>query len=319
MRLEENYRSTPQILAVANGLSPQLGGFEKHLRPTKPDGPNPTGRALPDPDAEVAFVVAEVRRLHDDGTPWEEIAILYRINARSEAYEEAFADEGVPYQVRDGAFLRRPGPRSVLAALRRPESVDAQVAVESATNAVGYDPNADPDDAEEVTRQADLGRLRVLAAEYVVAHPDGDVAGFVAELAARFSTEQSGRGVNLLTFHRAKGLEFDAVFLPRLLDESCRSDRRSRPPIPRRSAGSSTWGSRGRERTSTCRGRARRGPSPARSSANWGSSRRRRRPRPGRRAGSPARRSARSGAGPSSTGSGSGDGVEPPPTGYRPT
>jgi DNA helicase-2/ATP-dependent DNA helicase PcrA len=218
VRLEENYRSTPQVLAVANGLSPQLGGFEKQLRATRPDGPNPTGRALSDPEAEVAFVVAEVRRLHDEGMPWEEIAILYRINARSEAYEEAFADEGIPYQVRDGAFLRRPGPRSVLAALRRPESVDAQVAVETATNAVGYDPGADPDDAEEVTRQADLGRLRVLAAEYVAAHPEGDVGGFVAELSARFSTEQSGRGVNLLTYHRAKGLEFDAVFLPRLLD-----------------------------------------------------------------------------------------------------
>jgi DNA helicase-2/ATP-dependent DNA helicase PcrA len=218
VRLEENYRSTPQVLAVANGLSPQLGGFEKLLRATKPDGPNPTGRALPDADAEVAFVVGEVRRLHDDGIPWEEIAILYRINARSEAYEETFAAEGIPYQVRDGAFLRRPGPRSVLAALRRPGSIDALVAVETATYAVGYDPNADPDDAEEVTRQADLGRLRVLAAEYVAVHPDGDVAGFVTELSARFSTERSGRGVNLLTYHRAKGLEFDAVFLPRLLD-----------------------------------------------------------------------------------------------------
>ena len=265
VRLEENYRSTPQVLAVANGLSPQLGGFEKLLRPTKPDGPNPTGRALPDPDAEVAFVVGEVRRLHDEGTPWEEIAILYRINARSEAYEETFADEGIPYQVRDGAFLRRPGPRSVLAALRRPESVDAQVAVESATNAVGYDANADPDDAEEVTRQADLGRLRVLATEYVAAHPDGDVAGFVAELSARFSTEQSGRGVNLLTYHRAKGLEFDAVFLPGSSTASCRSGRRSRPPTPRRSAGSSTWASPGRAGIYTSPGRARGGRNPARS------------------------------------------------------
>jgi DNA helicase-2/ATP-dependent DNA helicase PcrA len=176
--------------------------------------------------------VGEVRRLHDEGVPWEEMAILYRINARSEAYEEAFADEGIPYQVRDGAFLRRPGPRSVLAALRRPESVDAQVAVEAATTAVGYDPGADPDDAEEVTRQADLGRLRVLAAEYVAAHPDGDVVGFAAELSARFSTEQSGRGVNLLTYHRAKGLEFDAVFLPRLLERELpfRSQKSSADP-----------------------------------------------------------------------------------------
>ena len=43
-------------------------------------------------------------------------------------------------------------------------------------------------------------------------------AAFVEELGRRFSTEHSGRGVNLLTYHRAKGLEFDAVFLPRLLD-----------------------------------------------------------------------------------------------------
>src|SRR5207342_3364952 len=46
----------------------------------------------------------------------------------------------------------------------------------------------------------------------------GEVAAFVEELGRRFSTEHSGRGVNLLTYHRAKGLEFDAVFLPRLVD-----------------------------------------------------------------------------------------------------
>jgi len=60
--------------------------------------------------------------------------------------------------------------------------------------------------------------LRALAHEFVVAQPTGDLAGFVEELGRRFSTEHAGRGVNLLTYHRAKGLEFDAVFLPRLLD-----------------------------------------------------------------------------------------------------
>jgi superfamily I DNA/RNA helicase len=55
-------------------------------------------------------------------------------------------------------------------------------------------------------------------AEFQLAHDDGNVAAFVEELGRRFSTEHSGRGVNLLTYHRAKGLEFDAVFLPRLLD-----------------------------------------------------------------------------------------------------
>ncbi len=77
---------------------------------------------------------------------------------------------------------------------------------------------AEFDSAEEVTRQADLARLRALASEFSRTVPDGDVAAFVAELARRFSAEASGRGVNLMTYHRAKGLEFDAVFLPRLLE-----------------------------------------------------------------------------------------------------
>ena len=91
-------------------------------------------------------------------------------------------------------------------------------AVVAITDELGYDPEAAPDADEEVTRQSDLGRMRSLAAEFERAHPEGDAAAFGAELAERFSTEHSGRGVNLLTYHRAKGLEFDAVFLPRLLD-----------------------------------------------------------------------------------------------------
>ena len=177
-------------------------------------------RAARDEDGEVAAVVGAVRRLHDEeAVPLEEIAVLYRINARSEPYEEAFAAAGIPYQVRDGAFLRRPGPRSVLQRLKRLRHDDSLVhAVTAITAELGYDPGSSPDSDEEVTRQSDLARMRSLGAEFERAHPDGDPAAFLAELTNRFSTENSGRGVNLLTYHRAKGLEFDAVFLPRLID-----------------------------------------------------------------------------------------------------
>jgi ATP-dependent DNA helicase UvrD/PcrA len=220
VRLEENYRSTPEILALANRLAPRMGGIRKTLRATRPSGPPPIARAVPDERAEVASVVEGVRRLtQEESVPLEEIAVLYRINARSEPFEEAFAAAGVPYQVRDGVFLRRPGPRSVLQRLRRSdEGRSVAEVVDAITLELGYDPEASPDADEEITRQSDLGRMRSISSEFERAQPDGDAAAFVAELTHRFSTAESGRGVNLLTYHRAKGLEFDAVFLPRLLD-----------------------------------------------------------------------------------------------------
>jgi DNA helicase-2/ATP-dependent DNA helicase PcrA len=218
VRLEENYRSTPEVLELANRLATRLGGFRKTLRATRKSGPPPLARGQADEQAEVGAIVKAVRSLHGkEGVPLEEIAVLYRINARSEPFEEAFAAAAIPYQVRDGAFLRRPGPRSVLQGLKRAGGSVAE-AVDAITDQLGYDPEATPDADEEVTRQSDLGRMRSLSVEFERAHPEGDAAAFGAELAERFSTEHIGRGVNLLTYHRAKGLEFDAVFLPRLLD-----------------------------------------------------------------------------------------------------
>jgi ATP-dependent DNA helicase UvrD/PcrA len=232
VRLERSYRSTPQVLGVANGLAEGLGGFRKELRATQPDGPNPTARSLPDAAAEVAFVVQEVRRLHDhEAIAFEEIAVLSRINARTEPYEEAFAAAGIPYQVRGGAFLRRPGPRAALARLRRGGG-QVVPTVDAATESVGFDADASPDDPEEVGRQADLARLRSLAREFAQREPESGLDAFSEDLAARFAPERAGRGVQLLTLHRAKGLEFDAVFLPRLLDRELpfRSQRSAADP-----------------------------------------------------------------------------------------
>jgi DNA helicase-2/ATP-dependent DNA helicase PcrA len=235
VRLEENYRSTPEVLALANQLTDRLGGYRKVLRATRPSGPSPVIRPVQGEEAEAVFVVDEVRRMHaSESLPYEEMAILYRINARSERFEEALADAAIPFQVRDGAFLRRPGPRATLVRLRREGQTTAPVVeqVERVTAALGFDAGAEPDSEEEATRQSDLARLRALAGEFTEARPEGDMRQFLDELARRFSTEHSGRGVNLMTYHRAKGLEFDAVFLPRLLDgELPFRSGRSRAPV----------------------------------------------------------------------------------------
>jgi DNA helicase II / ATP-dependent DNA helicase PcrA len=76
-----------------------------------------------------------------------------------------------------------------------------------------------------------------MAQEHRVAHgDDATAASFVEELSHRFAAERQGRGVQLMSYHRAKGLEFDAVFLPRLLDGELpyRSGRATADPTEER-------------------------------------------------------------------------------------
>ncbi len=210
VRLTTNYRSTPQVLRIANMLAPSLGGTSKTLRTEKQAGPAAAVRGFDSGEDEIAFIVKEAANLNAQGTPLEEIAVLFRINGRSEQFEEAFSRAGIPYQVRDSAFLRRPAARAVLARLKKATG-RVDVAVEAIVGALGHRPDSEFS-GDEATRQSDLGRILKLAQEFGA----GEIPGFISDLARRFSPEETGRGVQLLTYHRAKGQEFEAVFLPRL-------------------------------------------------------------------------------------------------------
>ena len=216
VRLEDNYRSTPEVLELANKLVPKLKGSRKVLRPVREPGPKPRLRSFMDADSEIPWIVSEVQRLHDEeNVPLEEMAVLYRINARSELFEEAFADAGIGYQVREDAFLARPAARQLLPRLARQAGNDLSALTAGIAKTLGYRPDLDEDAGRaEVTRQKDLARMIKIADEF----EDGNrtAADFVKELQYRFAGE-GGRGVNLLTYHRAKGLEFEAVFLPMLV------------------------------------------------------------------------------------------------------
>jgi DNA helicase-2/ATP-dependent DNA helicase PcrA len=212
VRLEENYRSSPQVLALANRLVPRLGGAEKTLRATRPEGPQPELRGFDSSEAEGAFVLERVRALHAEGVPYEEMAVLIRLNARSVDFEELFADAQVPFQ--GAALLARDGARQLMKGLRGAgfgslaEEV-RRVALQQGLVAVVPDKVGE----RELVRQADLARLCKLAEEF----DDGSktVEQWVEWLKARFAHGAQG-GVHLLTLHRAKGLEFEAVFLPRV-------------------------------------------------------------------------------------------------------
>jgi DNA helicase II / ATP-dependent DNA helicase PcrA len=208
VRLEENYRSTPEVLAFANRLVPQLGGAEKVLRAMCPSGAEPVTRSFGDAEAEAEFIVERIRELHRAGTPFEEMALLFRTNARSADFEEALTEAGIAFQ--GAAFLARDGARQLLKALRGSGASVSEVRRLALEQGM-LETIPDKLGEREVTRQNDLARLVRLADEF----GEGTVAEFVAQLEERFG-RNAGRGVHLLTYHRAKGLEFDAVFLPRL-------------------------------------------------------------------------------------------------------
>ncbi len=208
VRLEENYRSTPEVLEFANRLVPRLGGAEKVLRATLPAGDAPVTRSFGEPELEAAFIVERMLALHEAGTSYEDTALLFRTNARSADFEEALTDARIPFQ--GAAFLSRNAAKQLLKALRGfggSVSEVRRVALEQGMLEVIPDKLGE----REVTRQNDLARLVRLATEF----GDGTVPEFVAHLEERFGSN-STKGVHLLTYHRAKGLEFDAVFLPRL-------------------------------------------------------------------------------------------------------
>ncbi len=207
VRLEENYRSTPQVLALANRLVPKLGGAEKVLRPTRDAGAEPVVAAFVSPDAEADAIVEAIRALD---TPLEEVAILCRTNARLTDFEEALHEAGMPFQ--GSSLLDRDAARRLTRRLERSDRDAAAAVREAALEAGWLEVLPDKLGDRELVRQTDLARLVALAAAF-----SGDASAFVAELRRRFDPGGEGaRGVNLLTLHRAKGLEFDAVFIPRL-------------------------------------------------------------------------------------------------------
>jgi len=228
VRLEDNYRSSPEVLSLANRLVPQLGGAEKTLRPTRASGPEPVVRGFGSPEDEGAFVLERVRSLAAEGVPYKEMAVLMRLNARSVDFEELFGDARIPFQ--GAALLSRDGARQLQKGLRGSYRFELPLSEEVrrvAREQGMAEPVPDGVGERELVRQADLARLCKLAEEF----DDGShtVEEWVEWLRARFDHGAEG-GVHLLTLHRAKGLEFDTVFIPRVEEKELPCKQAMRVP-----------------------------------------------------------------------------------------
>jgi DNA helicase-2/ATP-dependent DNA helicase PcrA len=229
VRLERDYRSTPQVVSLANRVIAaargRMAGSKLHLVGQRPPGPEPAFREHPDEAAEAAGVARTAKKLIESGTPAAEIAVLYRINAQSEVYEEALTAAGIPFQVRGGeGFFSRQEIRQSLVALQRAaerSTPDAPLpeAVRALLEPLGL--TADPPAGVKARERWEaLTALAELVDEEVAARPDLDLASLVAELRVRADARHppTVQGVTLASLHAAKGLEWDAVFLVGLAD-----------------------------------------------------------------------------------------------------
>lgn len=120
VKLEENFRSTANILAAADNLiAYNQSRKEKKLIPTQPEGQSVLLTAFEDENTEAWAVAKQIKELTGKDISLNDIAVFYRVNAQSRALEEAFIRGKIPYQVVRGVeFYRRKEIRDLLAYLK---------------------------------------------------------------------------------------------------------------------------------------------------------------------------------------------------------
>ena len=178
------------------------------------EGPAPSITAYEDDLAEARGVVDALLGSHGPMRPWSSMAVLYRVNAQSAAFEEALRRAGIPARVRGAArFLDRPEVKVLIDELRQAaDTAPGRAFAEHLTDLVADSTERSEDRREHIDALAALGR------EYLAAEGStGSVAGFLEYLRASLRGGDDGGvdedAVDLLTFHRAKGLEWDTVFV----------------------------------------------------------------------------------------------------------
>lgn len=213
------YRCSPEIAAVANRV---LAGTPNalQLRSQQPPGETPVVIDFDDEAAEAEGVACRIAEWIDAGASPREIAILYRTNAQSEAFENALAERGIAYSMRGSErFFDRGEIRRAITLLRGQAlgNADAEIvsAVRDVVSGLGWNEQAPPSGAATREVWEAYSALVTMAQDLVVARADATLTDLVALLDQRAEQQHAPTldGVTLASLHSAKGLEWPHVVL----------------------------------------------------------------------------------------------------------
>lgn len=206
--LQDNYRSTPQVLALASAL---IGSSP--LVAHRADGPTPTITAYPTDEAEAAGIAQKVRDARSVAGDWGDQAVLVRTNAQLLVLEQALRDAAIPARLRGGSGpLATPEVRAELQRLSRLD-VNLVAAVTELDERLAED--GDDLSVPEIERRANVAAFVRLVHDYLAVDPNPSGQGLAAWITTLESGDfdDEGEAVDLATFHSSKGLEWPVVHI----------------------------------------------------------------------------------------------------------
>lgn len=213
--LLSNYRSTPQVIAVAHAALPPP---RELARTNRANGPTPRIVAYANDTTEAAAIASLARTNHRPGTRWRDQAVLVRINAQLPLFEEAFRRAGIPFRTRGGGLLRTPEAKAILRTIEQSRAPFASVLDELAHDIYEAELVLDGQDDSDVadTKTLVLDTIVRLGHEYLIIDPNATAATFLRWLTDTTGNERIDDGadaIELATFHAAKGLEWPIVYV----------------------------------------------------------------------------------------------------------